>query len=320
MFLEYRLLRQTILEVLDETRSLLPEERELITDALERAMPDAVGGFAMVHQSAERERGDEARRMAEELRIAYERERRIAQVLQRPLLLNVNEDAAPGLSVATVYEPAWLEAEVGGDFFDVFTLPDGRAALAVGDTCGKGLEAAARNTHVKEVLRAFLREDPGQPARVMGRLNGVVCDILEGEDPMHSGRFVVLSLLVVDGGSGAAVHTSAGAEPLLVLRAGDEAETVHRPALPLGVERAEQYEQTQLHLARGDTALLVTDGITEARAAGQTLGYEGMAQLARAALGASSVQETAQSILDGARGFAQGVLRDDACMIVVQRR
>lgn len=98
MFLEYRLLRQTILEVLDEERSLPPDEREVINNALERAMQDAVSRFALVQQEVERHRGDEARRMAAELRAAYERERRIAQVLQRPLLLQVAEDAVSGLS------------------------------------------------------------------------------------------------------------------------------------------------------------------------------------------------------------------------------
>src|ERR1051326_8342798 len=79
VFLEYRLLRQTILGVLDEKRSLSPAEREVINDALERAMQDAVSRFALVHQDAERQRADE-------LRIVYERERRITHVLQRPLL------------------------------------------------------------------------------------------------------------------------------------------------------------------------------------------------------------------------------------------
>src|SRR5438067_6192276 len=75
VFLEYRLLRQTILAVLDEKRPLSPDEREVINDALERAMQDAVSRFALVHQDAERQRSDE-------LRVVYERERRITHLLQ----------------------------------------------------------------------------------------------------------------------------------------------------------------------------------------------------------------------------------------------
>src|SRR6185436_1997929 len=98
---------------------------------------ESVGHFALVHQDAERERGDVARLLAAERHAAYERERRITQVLQRPLLLQIAEDAVPDLSLATLYQPAWDEADVGGDFLDVFTLPGGEVALIVGDASGK---------------------------------------------------------------------------------------------------------------------------------------------------------------------------------------
>src|SRR5438552_1691326 len=148
VFLEYRVLRETILEVLDEGGRLRTDEWEVITGAIERAMEEAGSQYAIVQHQAERKRGDEARRLAEQLRAAYERERRITQVLQRPLLLAVAEDAFAGLSLATLYEPALAEADVGGDFLDAFALPEGKVALVVGDACGKGLEAAAHNTHV----------------------------------------------------------------------------------------------------------------------------------------------------------------------------
>jgi serine phosphatase RsbU (regulator of sigma subunit) len=320
VFLEYRLLRQTILEVLDEERSLPPAEREIITNALERAMQDAVSRFALVHQDAERERGNEARRLAAELRAAYERERRIAQVLQRPLLLSVAEDAVPGLSLATCYAPAWEEAEVGGDFLDVFPLPEGRFALVVGDASGKGLAAAAHNIHVRDVLRAFLREDPRHPGSVLSRLNNAVCDILQSPDPADLETFVVLSLLVVDPPAGEGVYAAAGAEPLLVVRASGEAEVVERPGLALGMERETLYGDTPVRLEPGDTALLVTDGITEARDGSELLGYPAMVELAQQGLQAPSLQEAGQAILAGARAFARGPLTDDACLILARRR
>jgi serine phosphatase RsbU (regulator of sigma subunit) len=319
VFLEYRLLRKTVLEVLDEEAPLSAGERDLLTDALEKAMQDAGTRYALVQHDAERQRGDEARRIAAELRTAYERERRIAEVLQRPLLLKVAEDAVPGLSLATFYEPARAEAEVGGDFFDVFALPDGQVALVVGDACGKGLEAAAHNTYVKDVLRAFLREDPGHPGSALSRLNRAVCDTLEAVDRTYE-TFIVVALLVVDPLSGKAVFTSAGAEPLLVVRASGQAEVVERPALPLGILLQELYEDTPLHLEPGDTALLVTDGITEARSGGDLLGYAGMVQLAQQSLQAPSLHEAGQAMLAGARAFAHGSLSDDACLILACRR
>jgi serine phosphatase RsbU (regulator of sigma subunit) len=320
MFLEYRLLRQTTLDVLDEERPLPPEEREVITNALERAMQDAVSRFALVHQDAERERGDQARRMAAELRAAYERERRIAQVLQRPLLLKVAEDAVPGLFLATLYAPAWDEADVGGDFLDVFPLPNGHVALVVGDASGKGVEAAAHNTHVKDVLRAFLREDPDHPGSVLARVNNVVCDTLQAMDPADLETFIVLALLVVAPLIGEVIYASAGAEPLLVVRSSGEAVAVERPALPLGIEMDTRYGDAPVRLEPGDTALLVTDGITEARRGGELLGYEGMVQLAQQSLRAPSLQAAGEAILAGARAFAHGSLSDDACLILARRR
>lgn len=319
VFLEYRLLRQVILEVLNEPKRLAPDLREVINEALERAVQEAVSQFARVQRNQERASGDAARQDAAELRTALERERRIAQVLQRPLLLQVAEDAIAGLSLVTIYEPARDEAEVGGDFFDVVPLVGGRVALALGDTCGKGLEAAVHNTHIKDVLRAFLREGPPTAGAILTRLNNVACDVFEA-DANGEYRFVVLALLIVDPGSGASSYSSAGAEPLLVVRTGGTAEEVERPGLPLGIDRDVRYEETTLELAPGDTAVLVTDGITEARHGKELLGYPGMVQLAQSALQARSLHEAGEQILAGARAFAEGWLSDDACLILACRR
>jgi serine phosphatase RsbU (regulator of sigma subunit) len=313
VFFEYRLLRQTILEVLDEGQLLPPSEKEAITDALERAMQDAGSQYALVQHAAERERGDEAR-------AGYERERRITQVLQRPLLLKVAEDAFAGLSLATIYEPAADEAEVGGDFLDAFALPGGKVALVVADACGKGLEAAAHNIHVKDVLRAFLREDPLHPGPTLSRLNDVVYDTLLLDTLADQDTFIVLSLAVIAPVAGEAVFASAGAEPPLVLRASGKTEVVESHGLVLGVETNMLFTETPLHLEPGDTVLMVTDGITEARRGSELLGYEGMAQLAKQSVTPGSLYDAGKAILDGARDFAGGSLKDDACLILARRR
>jgi serine phosphatase RsbU (regulator of sigma subunit) len=266
-----------------------------------------------VHQDAERQR-------AEELRTVYERERRITHVLQRPLLLKVAEDAVAGLSLATIYEPAMDEAEVGGDFLDVFALPNGRVALVVGDASGKGIEAAAHNTLVKEMLHAFLREDPGHPGVVLARLNNVVCDTLHSAGPGDLGTSIVVALLVIEPATGRGIYVSAGAEALLVVRASGETETVSGRGLLLGVEPGAGYDERAVSLEPGDITLMVTDGITEARDEGELLGYDGMVAVAGRALAAPSLQEAAQAILEGARAFARGRLTDDACLILARRQ
>lgn len=319
VFQEYRLLRKVILEVLDVPSPLSPTEREVIHDAMDQAVQEAVSQFAQVIQEVERALGDKARRTADELRIALARERHITEVLQRPLLLKIPEDVVQGLSLATIYEPARPEAEVGGDFYDVVPLVDGRVALVLGDTCGKGLVAAAHNTHIKDVLRAFLRESPPAPGPVLMRLNNVACDVFDADEDAGS-RFVVLALLIVEPATGAASYSSAGAEPLLVIRSAGEAAVVERPGLPLGITRGTHYQDTKLCLAAGDTAVLVTDGITEARDGRELLGYPGMVQLAMSALKAPSLREASEAILSGAREFAHGKLSDDACLILARRK
>jgi serine phosphatase RsbU (regulator of sigma subunit) len=78
---------------------------------------------------------------------------------------------------------------------------------------------------------------------------------------------------------------------------------------------------TPLHLDCGDTLLFTTDGITEARrkSACEFLGYSGMLDLAQKHRKEVCVRRMAQAILEGARSFADGVLRDDACLLIARK-
>ncbi len=256
----------------------------------------------------------------EERKAAAEKDRRIAEALQRAMLVPVKEDAFPGVAVATLHEAALEEAQVGGDFFDAFLLGDNLLALAVGNASGKGLPAAARTTQVKDVLRAFLRsfEDADAP-RAMARLNDYICDS-KRLDASDGEGFVCLSLVLLDTATGEATFTVAGAEPPLVLMAGGEVEMIEAPGLPLGVLPQQEYPGTTFHLEPGDTVLLVKDGSTEARLGGAFLSFEGMIELAKQAVAAGSVPEAAQKVLDGAKAFAGGHLHDDACLLLARRR
>jgi PAS domain S-box-containing protein len=263
----------------------------------------------------------ERKRMEAVREAALERERRIAETLQRPLTLEVREDAFPGLSVATLYEAASEEAPVGGDFFDAFALPRGHVALAISDASGKGLSAAVRTMQVKDVLRAFAREYPHSPVAIVAHLSDFVCDTRRFDDlDQDDETFSCLLLAVLDPTTGQGAIVSAGCEPALVLRANGEVEVLKAPDLPLGIEREELYTSTPLRLTPGDTLLMVTDGITEARRGGEFLGYEGMVELAQQALAAPTLREMGQAILAGARAFAGGSLRDDACLLLARRR
>jgi len=260
------------------------------------------------------------------LEASLARERHITDVLQRPLTLEVPEGAFPGLSLTTLYEPALSEAEVGGDFFDAFALPQGRVALAIADTSGKGLSAAARAIQVKDVLRAFTREYPYSLTTVVARLNDFVCDTLHFGEQNGEG-FTCLGLAILDPATGEGAVVSAGCEPPLIVRAhGGQVEIIEFPGLPLGIQHQELYTATPLHLAPGDTLILVTDGITEARHDDEFLGQEGLVTLAKQALtapasgsDAATLRAAGKAILEGARAFGTGILRDDACLLLARR-
>ena len=262
---------------------------------------------------------DETARKEEEERLAqaYAEERRIAATFQRALVPEIPEGAFPGLILSSLYEAAWAEAHVGGDFFDGFALDGGRVALVVGDVSGKGLAAAAHTAEIKYALRAYLRETPA-PGRALSRLNAFVHDNHRLGDEADDNTFVTLAVVVIDPATGEATAAAAGSEPPLVLRAGSAAEPLAVRGGLLGMEREMEYEAVGFTLAPGDTVLLVTDGITEARRGGDFLDYEGMARLAQGASDCSP-HEIGRAVLEGARAFAGGSLSDDACLLLARR-
>ena len=273
----------------------------------------ALRGFAKVLRDAT------LRKNAEDaLQAAYARERNIAAVLQSPLTRPVPADGFPGLEVVTLYESALDEAEVGGDFFDAFSLGEMSTALAVADASGKGLAAAVRAMQVKEVLHAFAQEYHHLPSQIVERLNVFLCDNSSAEG------FVCLAFAVLDPQTGAGAILSAGCEPPLLLRANGQAESLEMPGMPLGVVAPQTYSALPLFMEPGDVLLMATDGITEARQGRIFLGYEGFVQLAQQ--GQAQMQDGGDLnalgafILEGARTFGGGHLRDDACLLLARRR
>ena len=259
-----------------------------------------------------------ARKKAEiALQVAYEKERRIADTLQAILLHTVPADTFLNLAVETFCEAASEEAQVGGDFFDVFGFDDGLVALVVGDVSGKGLTAATLTAEVKYALRVFLRDIP-QPALALARLNDFLCEAQRQGD-FGSDRPVVLSLTTIDPRTGEAVFVTAGGDPLLLLRAGGAVETAQTDGLPLGIEPGVSYREWCVALAPGDTVLMVTDGLTEARNDGDLLGFERLTEMAAEACRQEPLRAVGQFLLDSARAWAGGTLQDDACILLARR-
>lgn len=276
--------------------------------------------YALYTRRAEEEgqRIQELQAHETQLTTALQREHRIAEAFQRSLLATSPQDAMPGLTVATQYEPAWDEALIGGDFYDAVALANGRVALVVGDVTGKGLGAAIHTAEVKFALRAFLHEHPN-PSQALQRLNDFLADAPPGTDEQQRQPLVSVAVAVLDSRTGLASVGAAGAENPLLLRAGGEAETVPAGGMPLGALPGTKYESSEIRLASGDTLLMATDGITEARAGRQFFGYEGLVRSAQKARACDSEEQMGRAIVAEAKHFAGGALHDDVCLLLARR-
>ncbi|MFF9453422.1 SpoIIE family protein phosphatase [Streptomyces flaveolus] len=241
--------------------------------------------------------------------------RQLATTLQTtllpPTLANV-----PGLDVAAHYHIASID-EVGGDFYDLFSLAAGTWGLFLGDVCGKGAAAAAVTSLARYTLRAAAVYDP-DPAAVLSNLNTVLLHEYHGAEP----RFctVVFGLLTPDGEQGGFRITlaSGGHPPALLMRADGSADYLPTPGGQLiGVLPDADIATTTLRLDAGDTLLLHTDGLTEAHTAvrGDRYGDEALLAFGRA-LAPATARQTVSAVRDLLDTLGSGV-DDDAAVLAV---
>ncbi|MGH2821147.1 MAG: GAF domain-containing SpoIIE family protein phosphatase, partial [Actinomycetota bacterium] len=238
----------------------------------------------------------------------YERQRRLARSLQEGLLATETPEME-SCRVGAVYEPAGGEADIGGDFFDVYELPDGRVAVVVGDVSGKGAEAAAQTAMAKYMLRAFATRNAA-PSSVLFHLNNALAKGFQGE------RFTTLAYGVCDLGDLRLQLAVAGhPPPLIYRRAGAEVEVVALEGPILGVFEGQQFDHVTLELSPGDVFLAYTDGLTEARRDGELYGLERVKQSLRdnASIDAQSL---ARAVYEDALSF--GNVTDDTVVFAFQ--
>jgi phosphoserine phosphatase RsbU/P len=182
--------------------------------------------------------------------------RRIAERLQDALLPTVPE--IDGVLVAVRYQAAAREARVGGDFYDVFPLPDGRVLLAVGDVMGKGVEAAGRTSLITHTLRALALQ-----GLTLHEVAAGADQQLAFQDP---DLMATLWCGLYEPASGELEFTSLGHPPALLLRADGEPISLTLEGLPVGMrDLAERpREERARHLGSRDLLVLYTDGLVEA--------------------------------------------------------
>ena len=200
----------------------------------------------------------------------YTRERGTALELQRSMLPQ-SIVRTRGLELAYRYEPANTAAEIGGDWFDVVSQPDGRVALIVGDVTGHDIHAASLMGQIRTVTRTLARLDL-TPVQVLTQLDTMVTEM--GADVSATCVYAAF-----DPGSRRCVLARAGHPPPALVHPAGDVEFLDLPAcLPLGVGGGE-FESIEFGLEPGCVLALYTDGLIESRSVGIDVG---MADLARA--------------------------------------
>lgn len=253
----------------------------------------------------------------------------IAQSLQRAMLFEQEHDLAEGLQramlprrippvagalIAVRYRSARMGRDIGGDWYDVIPLGEGRVGVMIGDVEGHDTDAAAVMGQLRIVLRAYIAEGH-TPGTAMARASAFLRE-LETE------RFATCTYAEVDLASGMLRMVRAGhLDP--VVRRGDG--SCHRVqvagGLPLGLPPREQsgtgsgYPVTSLELHPGDTLLLCTDGLIERPGADPD---SGMRELMAAVRGGPVDVEELADVLCDLVGDAGG--GDDMALLVLRRR
>lgn len=228
------------------------DDRALLRDLALRAGPAIrVAQLVRVRQREARER----ERLAHEMRFA--------RLVQQTLLPSTTPHL-PNWQLSVHWQPA---RAVGGDFYDLMKLPDGRLAIVIADVADKGIPAALVMATTRPILRGAARWGK-PPSEALARAN----ELLVSELP--AGMFVTCLYAILDPGTGQLQYANAGHNPPL-LRQPTGIHELWATGMALGLLPDSQYDEYETYIEPGDTLLFYSDGLTEAHdEAGEMYGLQ----------------------------------------------
>jgi serine phosphatase RsbU (regulator of sigma subunit) len=189
-----------------------------------------------------------------------------------------------GWQVSPYYQPA---REVGGDFYDFHLLSEGHVGLVVGDATGKGVPAALVMSSTRSMLRAVARAS-NSPGEVLEQVN----DLLVTDIPPN--MFVTCFYAILEPESGRLSYANAGHDLPYLRRRNGEAEELRARGMPLGLMSGMNYEEKEIILQVGESALFYSDGLVEAHdPKGEMFGFPRL----RALVGEHGEERTLGSLL-----------------------
>jgi serine phosphatase RsbU (regulator of sigma subunit) len=186
-------------------------------------------------------------------RLSLKNDLEIAREIQQSMLPRAAYKA-PGIEAFGMTRPA---NTVGGDFYDILTLPDGRVLLSLGDVAGKGSPAALLMALLLAMMRTLVDEG-FEGADLVARLNLQI-----GKHAPRT-RFVTLFVAVLNPTSGGMTYVNAGQNPPLLRRGNGAYERLRAGGMALGMFEDATYTAGTVDLAPGDVLVMYSDGITEA--------------------------------------------------------
>ena len=238
----------------------------------------------------------------------YQAELEASHTLQETMLTMPSR--LEGIDFDYLYRSAAEAARVGGDFYDLFETGSGSIGIVIGDVSGKGLEAATMTSVAKNTIRAYAYQH-ASPAMVASLTNEAVIKAT-GES-----TFVTAFIGILDERSGRLAYCSAGHPAAFVRREGGEILKMDTLCAPVGIFRDLDYRDSFIDLVPGDRLVLYTDGVIEARHAGELFGEERLAAL---------VGEwrpggipLSRAIYDRTKTFAGPELTDDVALLTLGR-
>ncbi len=186
-------------------------------------------------------------------RLSLKGELEVAREIQLAMLPRGTFSAAD-IQISGVTRPA---NTVGGDFYDVLPLPDGRIIVTLGDVAGKGSPAALLMALLLAVLRTLVEE--GLEASVLvNRLNLQICRHSPGS------RFITFFYGIYNPATGGLTYVNAGQNPPFIRRIDGRLERLTATGVALGMFDHSTFESRETHITPGDLLVLYSDGVTEA--------------------------------------------------------
>jgi serine phosphatase RsbU (regulator of sigma subunit)/anti-sigma regulatory factor (Ser/Thr protein kinase) len=234
-------------------------------------------------------------------------QRSVTAIMQRAFLPDALPEI-PGMRFSAKYLPAGSGVKIGGDWYDVFPLKNGRVAFVIGDVVGRGVLAASVMAEIRAALRAYMAQGH-KLIEVVAMLNDLLVS-------MGRNRGATLSILELDAEAEELEAVTAGHLPPLVIEPDGRPRLLEQKhGLPVGVRLGHSYEAFRYPFPTGSSLLLYTDGLIERRDESIDDGFRRLTAAARDAVdgtGSSLADRVYRALLD------ETPREDDVALLAVE--